>query len=122
MITEFDVEYEVLKSDHFGIETYRKEHLEQENDWLKSDHFGIETVHPRTMCQHVWLTKIRPFWDWNIVSEARIEGQVTLKSDHFGIETSLVHNEIEYTIELKSDHFGIETRRRYTILVRCVWN
>ena len=74
--------------------------------------------------------KIRPFWDWNLVTQDHIVKIEQLKSDHFGIEIMLkctgLMNYIIVKIrpfwdwntaavsgatkakKLKSDHFGIE--------------
>ena len=56
------------------------------NNELKSDHFGIEI---NKLVYNLFLhliVKIRPFWDWNNLPNAKYAKEYELKSDHFGIE------------------------------------
>ncbi len=53
----------VLKSDHFGIETIIIHLHSVQTHTLKSDHFGIETTSGYELLPYSNHTKIRPFWD-----------------------------------------------------------
>ena len=76
---------------------------------LKSDHFGIEILIGSMYSPPLYPVKIRPFWDWNLVTAFRAHAiHLPLKSDHFGIEI-LYNNMLGFAGKLlKSDHFGIE--------------
>ena len=111
----------LLKSDHFGIEITTITLSPGRALLLKSDHFGIEIKTLPTGYNVIAVTKIRPFWDWNIQEKILKKIATGLKSDHFGIEINTIKVVFMEDRLLKSDHFGIEiftSPLGYTLVVK----
>ena len=55
-----------LKSDHIGIEISNHQNRFRSIKRLKSDHIGIEIIVRTLFVERCYMTKIRPYWDWNV--------------------------------------------------------
>ena len=110
---------------------------------LKSDHFGIETNSGQLETLNMWVTKIRPFWDWNYEKTTPIMPDIKTKIRPFwdwnGFTCKLLKVDCATKIRpfwdwnfhfwqwvgglvwLKSDHFGIETDLNFWSMAASSW-
>ena len=76
---------------------------------LKSDQNGIEIRGSGIHHGRIIKVKIRPKWDWNIMTFARsMKFSILLKSDQNGIEIEIRNAHYHDVEVLKSDQNGIE--------------